>query len=223
MENSNVIKQAKSDIHKVLHPIITFYINKGAKPEALKKYYKNTKRFNDILEDIRNKGSNLIKDDAEYVKLVREILNDMLDDFIAKNKDDEYKNKEKKMKHIKEFYKFEEINEGFITTFIGGFLLYKFIISILSAVMKKDLKRLNSERDELDRQVSLKYLTKLKDIGKIPVVELSDRFFIKTDTADLRILKNEKLLCVDNKITNTEVKVNLTDAEYENFLNLINK
>jgi len=105
MENSNIIKQAKSDIHKVLHPIITFYINKGAKPAALKKYYKNNKRFSDILDDIRNKGTNLVKDEKEYEELVREILNDMLNDFIAKDKDDEYKNK--KMKHIKEFNSYD--------------------------------------------------------------------------------------------------------------------
>ena len=103
MENTSIIKQAKSDIFKELHPIIKFYINKGAKPQALKKYYKNNKRFEDILEDIRNKASNLIKDEAEYKKLVKEILNDMLDDLIAKEKDEEYKNKSAKMKHIKEF------------------------------------------------------------------------------------------------------------------------
>ena len=101
MENKNILKQAKSDIFKELHPIINFYIRKGAKPQALKKYYKNTKRFEDILDDIKNKGINLVKDDAEYKKLVKEILNDMLDDFIAKLKDEEYKNKQ--LKHIKEF------------------------------------------------------------------------------------------------------------------------
>ena len=41
MENSNIKKQAKSDIFKELYPILKFYIQKGAKPSALKKYYKN--------------------------------------------------------------------------------------------------------------------------------------------------------------------------------------
>jgi len=112
MENSNIIKQAKSDIFKELHPIIDFYIKKGASPRALKKYYKNTKRLNDLQEDIKNKGINLVKDEAEYKKLVKEILNDLLDDFIAKQKDEEYKKKEKNMKHIKEFNSFET-NENF--------------------------------------------------------------------------------------------------------------
>jgi len=113
MENSGVIKQAKSDIFKVMHPIITFYINKGAKPASLKKFYKNNKRFYDLLSDINNKGINLVKDEKEYEKFVREILTEILDDFIAKDKDKEYKNKqESKMKHIKEFCQFDIITEN---------------------------------------------------------------------------------------------------------------
>ena len=112
MENLNIKKQAKSDIFKELYPIISFYIKKGAKPNSLKKYYKNSKRFNDILEDIRNKGINLIKDETEYRQLVKEILNEILNDFIAKEKDDNYKKNDKKMKHLKEFnsYLYEEIS-----------------------------------------------------------------------------------------------------------------
>ena len=45
MENTSFIKQAKSDIFKELQPIISFYVKKGAKPQSLKKYYKNPKRF----------------------------------------------------------------------------------------------------------------------------------------------------------------------------------
>jgi hypothetical protein len=106
MENSNIKKQAKSDIFKELYPILSFYIKKGAKPSALKKYYKNKKRFNEILDDIKNKGINLVKDETEYHQLVKEILNEILDDFIAKEKDDNYKNKTK-MKHIKEYNSFK--------------------------------------------------------------------------------------------------------------------
>jgi len=107
----NFKKQAKSDIFKELHPIISFYINKGAKPKSLKKYYKNSKRFRDLLEDIKNKGINLVNED-EYEKLVREILYEILEDFIAKDKDEEYKNKQNsKMKHIKEFNSYEPVNE----------------------------------------------------------------------------------------------------------------
>lgn len=103
MENSSFIKQARSDIFKELHTIISFYISKGAEPKALKKYYKKPKSFSDLLEDIKNKGINLVKDEKEYEKLVKEILNEMLDDFIAKEKDKDYKNKSQKMNHIKEF------------------------------------------------------------------------------------------------------------------------
>jgi hypothetical protein len=102
MENSNIKKQAKSDIFKELYPILSFYIQKGAKPKALKKYYKNKKRFNDILDDIKNKGINLVKDETEYQQLVKEILDEILDDLIAKEKDDKTK-----MKHIKEYNSFK--------------------------------------------------------------------------------------------------------------------
>ena len=126
MENSSFKKQAKSDIFKELFPVINFYVRKGAKPNALKKYYKNNKRFNDLLDDIKNKGINLIKDEQEYKKLVREILNDILDDFIAKCKDEDYKkNKESKMKHIKEFYSFEIITEGAKFDFMKHYLFIK--------------------------------------------------------------------------------------------------
>jgi len=102
MENSNIKKQAKSDIFKELYPILSFYIQKGAKPKALKKYYKNKKRFNDILDDIKNKGINLVKNETEYQQLVKEILDEILDDLIAKEKDDKTK-----MKHIKEYNSFK--------------------------------------------------------------------------------------------------------------------
>ena len=102
MENSNIKKQAKSDIFKELYPILSFYIQKGAKPKALKKYYKNKKRFNDILDDIKNKGINLVKDETEYQQLVKEFLDEILDDLIAKEKDDKTK-----MKHIKEYNSFK--------------------------------------------------------------------------------------------------------------------
>jgi hypothetical protein len=132
MEN-NIIKQAKSDIFKELYPIIRFYIKKGANAKSLKKYYKNEKRFKDILEDIKNKGINLVKDEDEYNKVVRNTLNEILDDFIAKEKDEEYKNKqikkkEKKMKHIKEFNSYK-INEEFswLLSIGAAYFLLKFI------------------------------------------------------------------------------------------------
>lgn len=98
----NIKKQAKSDIFKELLPIISFYIQKGANPSALKKYYKKKKRLNELIEDIRYKGINLLNDESEYKKLVKNILDEILDDFILKNKDDEYK-----LKHLKEYYNFK--------------------------------------------------------------------------------------------------------------------
>jgi hypothetical protein len=212
MENINIVKQAKSDIFKVLHPIITFYINKGAKPLALKKYYKNNKRFNDILDDIGNKGVNLVKDETEYKKLVREILNDILDDFIAKNKDDEYKNK--KMKHIKEFNSY---NESFMETamyFCMGWAFYKFMKGLLLSKIEK--------RNIAYNELILSLLDILKDLDKIPVTEFADRFFMRLNIGgkefDIRLLKNEKILDID-----TKYKIPLSDKDFENFLALIKK
>lgn len=102
MEKSNIIKQAKSDIFTELYTIINFYIKKGANATSLKKYYKNKHRFNELLDDIRNKGINLMKDDTEYKQLVKDTLDEILTDFISKDKDDK-----SKLKHIKEFYSFK--------------------------------------------------------------------------------------------------------------------
>jgi hypothetical protein len=158
MENSNLTKQAKSDIFSELYPIINFYINKGATPQSLKKYYRNSKMFNDILDDIKNKGSNLITDDIEYKNLVKTVLNDILDDLIAKQKDDEYKNKQ--MKHLKEFNSYEYKNESFglITLFAIGFFLYKFLKSILTNYMRnRNTKLLLTILSKLNKKKKIKY------------------------------------------------------------------
>lgn len=219
MENINITKQAKSDIFKVLHPILTFYINKGAKPIALKKYYRNNKIFNDILDDIGNKGVNLVKDETEYKKLVREILNDILDDFIAKDKDAEYKNKkESKMKHIKEFNSY---NEGIIDTVMWvcmGWAFYKFMKGLLYSKLEKNLEK----RDIAYKQAIDSILETLKNLNKVPVVEFADRFFIRLNIEgnefDIRLLKNEKILDI-----NTKYKIPLSDEDFDNFLSLIKK
>ena len=222
MENSNLIKQAKSDIFSELYPIINFYVNKGATPQSLKKYYRNSKRFNDILDDIKNKGSNIITDDIEYKKLVKTVLYEILDDLIAKVKDDEYK--KVKMKHIKEFNSYNYINESFgiITSFAIGFFLYKFLKSILNNYINnkttKDITKLNN-------RLLLIILSKLKSMDKIPVIDLSDRYFIRLKLGDfefdIRVSKNEKTLEISG--TAGKSKINLTDDEYNNFLNLIKK
>jgi len=226
MEKSNLIKQAKSDIFTELYPIINFYVKKGANPTSLKKYYRNSKRINDILDDIKHKGSNIITDDSEYKELVKNTLNDILDDMIAKTKDDEYKNKQNKnMKHIKEFNSYEPINEsisGTITLFAIGFFLYKFLKSILSNYR---IKKYNDETNRLNNILIINILRKLKDTSKIPVIELNDRYFIKlnvnNNSYDIRILKDEKILNISSIYG--ELSVDLSDGDYNNFLNLIKK
>lgn len=224
MENSNIKKQAKSDIFKELHPIISFYIKKGAKPASLKKYYKNNKRFNDILEDIKNKGVNLVKDESEYKSLVREILNEILDDFIAKEKDEEYKNKkEKNMKHIKEF---KSYNESFIDAamwFIIGWSFYKFMKGLILSKISNKLE----EIDTANRKAINQLLIGLKDKESISVNDFVDRYFIRVNIYgidfDIRILKNEKILLLDSSSLSSQAKYKLTDHEFEDFMSLIKK
>lgn len=224
MENSNIKKQAKSDIFKELHPIISFYIQKGAKPASLKKYYKNNKIFNDILDDIKNKGINLVKDETEYKSLVKEILNDILDDFIAKDKDVEYKNKqESKMKHIKEFNSY---NEGFMETamwVIIGWAFYKFMKGLIQSKFASKEELLNkASRDAIDE-----LLIGLKDKKSISVSDFADRYFIRVNLYDneydIRLLKDQKILLLDGGILTKQITIPLTNEEFENFISLIKK
>lgn len=217
MENS-IKKQAKSDIFKELYPIISFYIKKGAKPSSLKKYYKNSKRFNDILEDIKNKGINLVKDETEYHQLVKETLNEILDDFVAKEKDDNYKNKDKKMKHLKEYNSFK-LNEGAILSFIIGILLFKFINSILKNYIDKNHK----EQTKLNIS---RFLSDLENVKNIPVSEFNDRYFMQFESekggfVDIRIFKNDKIMTIENNLGKS--KYELSDDDYNRFLKMIGK
>jgi len=201
MENSNFKKQAKSDIFKELYPIINFYIKKGAKPKALKKYYKNGKRFKDLLDDIKNKGINLVKDETEYKKLVKEILNDILNDFIAKEKDEEYKNKQNsKMKHIKEFYTFE-MNEELTTfqsillSFAAGYCVYKFMKGLLSNIRNKyDNKKVGELEGELLSIIATWVETCLDEGGKIKFSEDYGYYTFEIDNITIKINKLKRYL-----------------------------
>jgi len=213
MENTNIIKQAKSDIFKELYSIINFYIKKGASPQALKKYYKSSKKLDDLLDDIKNKSSHLVKDD-EYKNLVREILNDMLDDFIAKDKDEEYKNKSK-LKHIKEYNSFNEnILMDIATWVIGGFLYYGFIKSLFAGRIREN----NAIASILDE---------LKTIPNIPIIEYNDRYAMRVQIHgnyyDMRIIKKDKHLFIFSTKLPNDIEVQLTDEEYDEFKNLIKK
>lgn len=208
MENSNILKQAKSDIFKELYPIINFYIKKGAKPNALKKYYKNKKRFNDILEDIKNKGINLVKDEIEYRKLVKEILDDMLDDFIAKEKDDEYNKKQKNMKHIKEFNSYNEdlstwtmLGAGFFTgLFLRGLVKdllrrrrLKKYFSMTPKEQEEYKKSLENRMDEIYFRMLVNYVGEFfRETGKVEIIDNYVWYIFKLDDLIIKINKIEK-------------------------------
>lgn len=224
MENSSITKQAKSDIFKVLQPILNFYIKKGAKSSALKKYYKNNKRFNDLLDDISNKGINLVKDESEYRKLVKDVLYEILDDIISKDKDVEYKNKqESKMKHIKEFNSY---NESFMDTamwFIIGWSFYKFMKGLILSKLSNSIEKL----DAAHRNAINELLIGLKDKKSISINDFADRYFMRVNLHgnefDIRLLKEEKILLLDSSALPKQLKFPLTNEEFENFISLIKK
>ncbi|MCK9417087.1 hypothetical protein M0Q97_10565 [Candidatus Dojkabacteria bacterium] len=214
MENSNIKKQAKSDIFKELYPILKFYIQKGAKPSALKKYYKNSKRFNDILEDIKNKGINLVKDETEYHQLVKEILNEILDDFIAKEKDDN-KNKESKMKHIKEYNSF---NEGILTWLFLSVVVVRFILYLVKKYIYK-------QEDYYIVEEILNNLSVALKMNYISIYNLSDRYYFKIEQNgneyDFRLLKVNKILNIVGNKLNNPINIKLTNFEYNSLVELI--
>lgn len=232
MENSNIIKQAKSDIFKELYTVIKFYISKGAKPQSLKRYYKNNKRFNDILEDIKNKGINLVEDENEYKKLVREILNEILDDFIAKQKDEEYKkNKSQKMKHIKEFYSFQ-MNEE-LSTFQhillsagAAFCLYKFVKGLFLDIIDRNAEKILSKMDKGELNSLARRVGQKLEVGeKIKFSEDLRYYIFELSDLTIKLDKINKLISWpdykgkfkhDIPVTQEEIDQLITSLKEEN-------
>jgi len=226
MENSSFKKQAKSDIFKELFPVINFYIRKGAKPQSLKKFYKNNKRFNDLLDDIKNKGINLIKDEQEYKKLVREILNDILDDFIAKCKDEDYKkNKESKMKHIKEFYTFE-MNEELSTLanwglgIATGVCIYKFLKGLASDILDRNTEKIINSVIQWDLKILARKVGEHLEKGE-KILFSEDFRYYKFTIGDLIILidKQKNILLYSNPDGKISHNIKITKEEIEELKN----
>jgi hypothetical protein len=147
-----------------------------------------------------------------------------LDDFIAKEKDEEYKNKkEKKMKHIKEF---KSYNESFIDAamwFIIGWSFYKFLKGLIQSKLLKRIETINkSNRDAIEQ-----LLNGLKDKESISVNDFADRYFIRVNLYnneyDIRLLKEQKVILMDGGILTKQIVLPLTNDEYEEFISLIKK
>lgn len=120
-------------------------------------------------------------------------------------------------------YKGEEVtNESFMETlqlFAIGFFLWKFIFSILK-------NKFNNKKNDLIEENIINLLDILKEMKKVPVIELGDRYFIRIslgfgDTADIRILKDIKIIKFETKNGTMEYK--LTDEQYNDFISLLNK
>jgi hypothetical protein len=123
------------------------------------------------------------------------------------------------MKHIKNFEKFNESVIG-TTAFIiiGAWLLYKFIKGAIMHHMRKDM-------DASQSQTIANFLAGLKRMGKIPVSDFADRFFIRMTMGgiqyDLRLMKKDKILLIDAQEIKEQIKLELSDEEFDDFLKLI--
>jgi len=136
------------------------------------------------------------------------------------------------MKHIKEFNSY---NESFLadyssviaTYLVGGFLLYKFLKNLFISGINKLKNKLIDDQESDDRNMASTLLLALKNINKIPVSDLGDRFFMRVEmegnSFDIRILKHEKILTMDNPKLVEQLKISLTDDEYDNLLKIIKK
>ena len=208
MEKSNIIKQAKYDIYTELYKILSFYIKKGAGPKSLKKYYANNKRFKELLEDINNKSINLFKNENDYKETVEEILNDILDDFIAKEKDDLYNKKKvtQTMKHVKEYYQF---NENWITDSTGNY----------------NINYNNDNISEIVKEVKMyieENFNKINSINSKNLDFLSINFNISNDIFGIHLRKKDNFYFLDFREKDRVLKEHEVDITKEDFDYLFN-
>jgi hypothetical protein len=101
-------KKIKKNIFNRLDSIIDTYANKSLSIKYLKKYFSNPKRFSELVSDINEIESENFESMDEYRKLVREILNDILEDREALEKDKN--SKKKKEKIVENFSNFLQNN-----------------------------------------------------------------------------------------------------------------
>ena len=124
------------------------------------------------------------------------------------------------MKKIMKFEEFEKVNEGAISTIIGCYFLYKFIMGILKKhIFNKPDMKIN------DIMQTLKELVSKNDTDdKVLVTEINDRYFIRSDKVDsklpdIRLYKDKNLHFKDKK--GVEITIQLSDKEYTDLLQII--
>jgi hypothetical protein len=111
-------REDKMDIYFKIKNIIDKYIS-NVSVYDIKKYFKHNSNFNGLLDDIKWYGIQLVKDSEEYKSLVREILNDIIDNYIAEKEDKINENN-----NDLEYYKNAEIS--FYISFIKRHKGYEF-------------------------------------------------------------------------------------------------
>ena len=93
-------KELKHKIHYKILDIINSMMSKNIDIKNIKNYFKNKNNFNNLLKDIKWIGVEMINNDkSRYIEISRDILNDILEDKEALQKDSkvlkfkEFKNK----------------------------------------------------------------------------------------------------------------------------------
>jgi hypothetical protein len=183
-------------------------------------------KFLNILKKVKTKEEldELVEEIQAYASTV--ITKEMDDEFnkFKEVLDDSYYHISKKFKQ-NENYNSSKINEDFFETvklFAIGFFLYKFLKSLLVNYMSKNLSKVHQK---LNGDLLKTIIDSLKNMDKVPVVDLADRYFIRLNLSDfdfdIRVSKNDKTLEISGDAG--KLKINLSDKEYAEFLQLIKK
>ena len=124
-------------------------------------------------------------------------------------------------------YKGEELTKesllGSIQFIALGYFIWKFIMSLIENKFIRDNQRL---QDKLNRLNIKQILSYIKNINKIQVIDLQDRYFLRLpsvdgNSVDIRVMKEERFLSIDT--IKGSFKLELTDDEYNEFISLLSK
>jgi hypothetical protein len=118
MTSYNIDKQKKKELYSAIENIITKFTKGGVSEKDLKKYFKKEKNLRTLIKDLRWLNHQVFNSDIEYTNYVRDLLKEVIEDFLAAEKD---KNKKEKMEKTKTFEEF----------FVKGEKLYEIALPIM--------------------------------------------------------------------------------------------
>lgn len=124
------------------------------------------------------------------------------------------------MKHIKYFEKFNES----LLTFVTGTLLSLFIYNLIKR------RKISKNSDEISKKMIEDLLDSLKNYPNVKsqVTDYNDRYFIRMERTkssfwDIRLMKKEKVLLLYVSEIKGQFKFKLSDKEYDDFIEVLNK